>query len=48
MGFASTSEDVDPNMDVKFQLVLKKMNKKDGTTKLKVCHKIKKLLTHKY
>lgn len=38
-GFAfnvSSFEDGDSNLDVKFQLVLKKMNKKDGTTKLKV------------
>lgn len=37
----SIPEDVDSSIDSNFQLVLKKMNKKDSTTKLKViivCH----------
>lgn len=35
--FTSTSnEEMDMNIDTNFQLVLKKMNKKDATTKLKV------------
>lgn len=36
-GFAFTGiEDIDSSVDSNFQLVLKKMNKKDSTTKLKV------------
>lgn len=32
------SDEVDPEINQDFQLVLKKMNKKDATTKLKVCN----------
>lgn len=32
------AEILDSNVSPDFQVVLKKMNKKDSTTKLKVCH----------
>jgi hypothetical protein len=37
-GFSvTTSKEFDPNLNPNFHLVLKKMGKKDSTTKLKVC-----------
>ena len=35
-GLSVTSEEFDPNLNSDFHLVLKKMGKKDSTTKLKV------------
>jgi len=35
-GLSVTSEEFGPNLNSDFQLVLKKMGKKDSTTKLKV------------
>jgi hypothetical protein len=35
-GFSVSSEEFDPNLNSDFHLVLKKMGKKDSTTKLKV------------
>jgi len=35
-GLSVTSEESDPNLNSDFHLVLKKMGKKDSTTKLKV------------
>lgn len=45
-GFTATShEDVDPNIDVNFQLVLKKMSKKDSTTRLKALQEFTQLVS---
>lgn len=35
---------LDPTLDPQFQLILKKMNKKDGTTKLKALQEFRQLL----
>ncbi|KAK4881955.1 hypothetical protein RN001_005274 [Aquatica leii] len=43
-GFSLTTDDIDSSMDSNFQLVLKKMNKKDSTTKLKALQEYTELI----
>lgn len=43
-GFSVTSEEFDPNLNPDFHLVLKKMGKKDSTTKLKALQEFSELI----
>jgi hypothetical protein len=45
-GFSVTSEEFDPNLNSDFHLVLKKMGKKDSTTKLKVFFYVIEIIYH--